>query len=191
MLVVLMLMATNNPILQQGVAGLRTDALEVQVGGVVLRTGEPGVIFGVVRIAKGKRFPAYVILVRHRVGKEEGANESSEEVVLEDRIARSRHSLLIEGKRLHLHQRIELAPDGAKILREEFRFGDKTFDPSNGRVFVLDLTGGTPRWEQRKLDLPSEVGELDNPRAAEEFARTQTTELSRQDRKIKAFVEGK
>jgi hypothetical protein len=65
----------------------------------------------------------------------------------------------------------------------------ETYDPKKkGRVFLLDLTGETPRWEQRKIDLPAEVG-ASNKKATEELAKKVLASVAAKDKKAKEFID--
>jgi hypothetical protein len=172
--------------LVQGTSGSRSDALEIHSGGLVVREGSAGVIFGTVRAGKGKRHLSYFVVFKHRL-RSEGKSDSSEEATAENSDGESKQSLTIDNQTLHVEYKVKLDAD-RKVRRETLTINGKSADPAKGRVFTVDLTVSPPKWEQHKLPLPAEVGEATSKKAAEDLARKVLATLAKEDRTVKAFV---
>jgi hypothetical protein len=167
----------------QAPTGSKSAQLEVQSGGLVLRDGEAGAAFGTVRVGKGKRQLSYFLVVKHELGKaektefDEGAEADNKKGKTNQRIAVDRVVEIVYEIRL-----------GEKEAGETLTINSKAQDLKKGRVFLLDLTGEAPRWEQRKIDLPAEV-EANNKKATEELAKKVLASVAAKDKKAKEFID--
>jgi hypothetical protein len=169
----------------QAPTGSKSAQLEVQAGGLVLRDGEAGAAFGTVRVGKDKRKLSYFIVVKHELGKAEKA-EFNEDAELDNKKGKTKQTLSLDGKSVEIVYEVRL---GDKEPGETVTINKETYDPKKkGRVFLLDLTGETPRWEQRKIDLPAEVG-ASNKKATEELAKKVLASVAAKDKKAKEFIE--
>src|SRR3954447_1947759 len=137
----------------QAPTGSTSAHLEVQAGGLVLRDGEAGAAFGTVRVGKDKRKLSYFVVVKHDLGKAE-KSEFNEDSDLDNKKGKTRQTISLDGKSVEIVYEVRL---GDKEAGETLAINKKAQDLKKGRVFLLDLTGETPRWEQRKIDLPAEV----------------------------------
>jgi hypothetical protein len=188
MFTLLLLLLAAKPELIQGTAGSKSDDLSIQAGGVVLREGEPGAAFATVRAGKAKRRLAFFVVLKHRYPGE-GRSASDEDVTVEGTKGTARHNLTVDGKTLALTYAVTL--DAAKKPKgETLTVAGKVADLAKGNVFLVDMTADPPRWEQRKLELPAEVGDLSTKAAAAALAKQAIAGLIKQDRKVKAFVDG-
>ena len=191
MLVLFVLLAGDKLALVQGVSGSQNDRIEVRAGGLVAHEGKAGCAFGVLRLGKGKRTLPYFIVLRHGLGGG-GKSESSESVMLEDQKADVKHTLTLDGKTLVIGHTVEVSADGKKVTKESIALNGKAMEPGKGRVFLVDLTVSPPKVEQRnKLTLPADVGDLTAEKGASELAQRVLADLPKQDKTIKAFLEGK
>jgi hypothetical protein len=168
----------------QAPAGSKSAQLEVQSGGLVLRDGEAGAAFGTVRVGKGKRQLSYFIVVKHELGKAE-KSECNEDADVDNKKGKTKQTISLDGKAVEIVYEVRL---GDKEAGETLTINKKAYDPKKGRVFLLDLTGETPRWEQRKIDLPAEV-EANNKKATEELAKKVLASVAEKDKKAKEFIE--
>jgi hypothetical protein len=162
----------------------RSPVLEVRSGGAILREGKPGAVFTLVQPEKAKRRFAFCLLIKHRLG-EEGANECNDEATVEKGVATIKQTVQIAGRSVQLDYKIELDP---KSDRETLTINKKSVDLSRGRVFLVDLTGKEPRWEQRKITLPDDPSEASSKKETEELAE-KVLSGAKTDRKIKEFLE--
>ena len=128
------------------------------------------------------------MVFKHRLGGE-GKSDFTEEATAEDAAGESKQSLTIDGKTLQVAYTVKLDVDAKKVSRETLTVNSKSVDLAKGRVFLVDLTTSPPKWEQRKLNLPAEVGEATSKKAAEELVKKVLASLTKEDRKVKAFVE--
>jgi hypothetical protein len=172
----------------QGTAGAGNDALEIHSGGLVVREGAAGAAFGTVRLGKGKRQLAYFLVFKHHLGGE-GKTDFHEDALVEDAGGEGKQSLTIDGKTLRVHYHVKVGGAG-KAAGEGLSLNKKAVDLARGRVFLVDLTVSPPTWEQRKLSLPAEAPLASSKKSAEELVGRVLPALVKQDRKVKAFVEG-
>ena len=168
----------------QAPSGSKSAQLEVQTGGLVLRDGEAGSAFGTVRLGKGKRQLSYFVVVKHELGKAE-KSEFNEDSDLDNKKGKTKQLLSMDGKSVEIVYEVRL---GDKETSETLTINKKTYDPKKGRVFLLDLTGEKPQWEQRKVDLPAEV-EANNKKATEELAKKVLASIAEKDKKAKEFID--
>jgi hypothetical protein len=165
--------------------GSKSDQFEVQAGGLVLREGEAGAAFGTVRVGKGKRQFTYFLVVKHDLGKAE-KTDFTEEANADDTDGDSKQILSLDGRSVEVVYKVRV--ESGKKVRETLTVNRKPIDLSKGRVLLVDLTAATPRWEQRKSDLP-EGAEAANKKAAEELAKKVLAGLAKQDRQSKDFID--
>jgi hypothetical protein len=171
----------------QGTSGSRTGQLEVHAGGLVVREGSAGSVFGTVRAGKGKRQLSYFVVVKHRLGGD-GKQATNEEATAENSEGESKQTLTIDGKSLQIDYKVKLDGD-RKVSRETIVVNGKTVDVAKGRVFLVDLTKSPPTWKQHKLNLPAEVASATTRKAAEELTRKVLASLTKQNPEVKSFVE--
>lgn len=170
----------------QGTSGSRSDSLELHAGGLVVREDEIGTAFGTYRVGKGKSQLTYLVLFKHRLGSETPL-EWSEETSAESDSASSKQVLAIDGKSLVIEYQLRLEPK--KSPRRTLTLNKKPVELSKGRVLLVDLTVNPPRWEQRRADLPGDVGETMSKKAAEELVRKVLASVTAKDSKVKEFAE--
>lgn len=169
----------------QATTGSRSDALEVRVGGLVVREGEAGAAFGNVQVGETGRRWTYFVVFKHALGCD-GRLEWAEETATDAATGRGKQMVAIDGRVLHLDYRVEAA---AKGVQETLRLNDRPADLARGRVFLVDLTVHPPTWEQRKFALPAEVGRVTTRKEAIEIVQQVFASFRRKDRQIHAFLE--
>lgn len=170
----------------QGTTGARSDRLELHAGGLVAREGEVGAAFGTYRVGKGKPQLAYLVLFKHRLGPETPL-ERSEETSADGDAASSKQALVLDGVRLVIEYQLHLDAKGPP--RRTITLNRKAIEPTKGRVLLVDLTVNPPRWEQRRGNLPLDVGETMSKKSAEELVRKLLSTLAAKDSKVKEFVD--
>lgn len=185
-----LLMKSDKAELIQAPSGSKSDHLEVQAGGLMLRDGEAGAAFGTVRAGKGKRQLAFFVVVKHELGKAE-KTDLSEDVATDGRKGTAKQTLSLDGKKIELTYEVT-TNDKDEVVTETLtvRAGDKDkqYELKNGRVLLVDLTKATPTHEQRKADLPAEV-EAANKKATEELSKAVLKKVGEQDKKAKEFID--
>ena len=168
-----------------GTTAVRSGAIELHTGGIVVREGEAGVAFGSVRMARGKRIPAYVLILDHRLGGE-GKSRFDDSASAEDDKAEAKQTITIDGHTLALVYRVAL--EARKPAVESLTLEGKVIDLSRGRVFLVDMKSSPPRWEQRKVELPAEVDAATSKKAASALAAKLLAHLRDKDRRVKEFA---
>jgi hypothetical protein len=165
--------------------GSKSDHLEVQAGGLVLREGEAGAAFGAAQVGKGKRQLTYFLVLKHDLGKAE-KTDFSEEANADNADGDSKQTISLDGRSVEVVYKVRV--ESGKKVSESLTVNKKTIDLSKGRVLLVDLTATTPTVEQRKADLPAEV-EASNKKSAAELARKVLASLAKQDKKVKEFID--
>lgn len=169
----------------QGTSGSRSDKLELHAGGLVVREDEVGAAFGTYRVGKGKAQLTYFVLFKHRLAAETPL-DWSEETSAEGDGASSKQVLAIDGKSLVIEYQLRL--EAKRQPRRALTVNKKPVELAKGRVLLVDLTVNPPRWEQRRADLPGDVGETMTRKEAEELVRKALASATR-DSKVREFVE--
>ncbi|NBO93011.1 MAG: hypothetical protein EBV06_11980 [Planctomycetia bacterium] len=188
--ILLMLLAVDKPLLIQSVSGSSNNRIEAKTGGLVARRGEPAVAFALLRLGKGKRTLPYFALIRY--GADAGGQaQSSDDVMLEDRKASMKHTLSLDNKTVLIAHTVEVSPDATRTLRESLTIDSKAIDLARGRVFLIDLTEGSAKWEQKKLDLPAEIADPMTAKDTTDLVGRVLADLIKQDKNVKAFLETK
>ncbi|MFO0880561.1 MAG: hypothetical protein U0840_24710 [Gemmataceae bacterium] len=170
-----------------GTTGARSEGLELQAGGLVVRAREPGVAFTLIEVNKGRPQLGYVLLLRHRFSAEVPL-ESSDEAIAEGSTAWSRQTISSDGKTLQVEYQVQVEARTKKIAQQSLSLNKKPVDLSRGKVLLVDLTATPPRWEQRRPELPTDPGEAITGRAADALSRKILVAVKK-DRKVREFLE--
>lgn len=168
----------------QPLAASKSDQLEVQSGGLVFREGEAGAAFGAVQVGKGKRQFSYFLVVKHDIGTAE-KSEFGEEANATDGEGETKQTITIEGRTLEVVYKLSV--EAGKKKGESLTLNKKAIDLSKGRVLLVDMTPGGPKWEQSKAELPGDVAAA-TKKAADDLAKKTLAALAK-DRKVKEFID--
>jgi hypothetical protein len=187
-----LLLGAEKAELIQAPSGSKSDNLEVQAGGLVLRDGEAGTAFGTVRAGKGKRQLSYFVVLRHHLGKAE-KSDFNEEATADLAAGQSKQTLSLDGKSVEIVYKVAIDKEG-KVTDESLTVSSSAGKKEthkdlkkSGRVLLVDLTGKEPTFEVRKGELPAEV-EAPTKKAAEELAKKVLAKLA-EDKKVKEFID--
>jgi hypothetical protein len=173
--------------LVQGTSGAKAGMVEVHAGGLVLRQGSAGSAFGTVRKGKGKLGLSYFVLLRSNYNADSSV-DSSEEVQAETNKASSKQVVGVDGSKLTIAYAVEIDRRTKAVLRETLTVNGTSVDLARGRVLLVDLRGGTPKWQQKNLTLPAEVPDTGDKKATLALAQKVSASLVRQDKSVRAFV---
>jgi hypothetical protein len=141
-----------------------------------------------VQAGKAKRQLSYFILFKHRPAAAMPL-ESAEEATVEGDTGSSKQVLTVDGRSLQIDYQAQLDAASKKVSRESLVVNKKSVDLTRGRLLLADLTVSPPRWEQRKVDLPAELGEATSRKGAEELVRKVLAGAARKDRRVKEYLE--
>lgn len=179
-----LLLLTEKLELIQPLAGSKSNQLEVQSGGLVFREGEAGSAFGSVRVGTGKRQFSYYLIVKHDLGQSE-KSDFGEEANAKDGEGETKQTLTIDMRALEAVYKVSV--EGKKV-KETLTLNKKEIDLSKGRVLLVDMTPGGPKWEQIKADLTGEASAA-TKKEADALAKKTLASLAKQDRKVKEFLD--
>ena len=79
------------------------------------------------------------------------------------------HTIVLNGKTLKAKYEIEL-DENNKSVNEVLEIGGKPVDIKSGRLFLIDLTTASPTYEQKDVELPKQISELESPADVESMA---------------------
>src|SRR5262245_1949648 len=102
-----LLLASDKAELIQAPSGSKSDHLEVQSGGLVLRDGEAGSAFGTVRVGKGKRQLSYFVVVKHELGKAD-KSDFNEEANADEKDGETKQILSLDGKTVEIVYKVRV-----------------------------------------------------------------------------------
>jgi hypothetical protein len=171
----------------QPLAGAKSDSLEVQAGGLVLREGEAGAAFGTARVGKDKRQMTYFAVDKHDLGKAE-KSDFTEDTNAAEEAGDTKQVLSLDGRTVEISYKVTVKA-GKKVGESlTVKVNGKAIDAGKGRVLLIDLTQATPTVEAVKADLPEDA-EAGTKRATEELAGKVLASLAKQDKKVAEFIE--
>lgn len=174
---------------------LSSDPLDITSRRLVVVPPEPGVAFSTVRkLGEVEEF-AYLILFRygerirsHGSGLLKGG-ERRLRCMLESsgKWAETSAAFELNGKPIEVRYRVELNETLTAVASERLTVEGQYVDMRSGRVFLVDLTGTSTVYRQRKLQLPAIPVKLETKEDAERAAEAVRRSLEGQDPEIKAF----
>jgi hypothetical protein len=175
-------------IVQQGPRSL-CGQLGVSGGNLVFAAPEPSLVFGTVRKPGGPEQFTYLILFRYGRRPSVGWDRDYRFHSTSDgRKAEAKDSMELNGRRIEVVYRVELDERLAAVANESLTIDGQSKDMSSGRVFLVDLTAGTPAYRQKEADLPAIPSELESTEDLERLAEAIRNSLESQDPEIKAFL---
>jgi hypothetical protein len=179
--------ADDKATLVRGVTGGNNGIVEVQAGGLALREGEVGGAFGTVQLASGKRRFSYFVVLKHGLNGETGTSTSEKSRVTRT-TGESTQVVGVGDSKLTIAYRVQL--DGRKALgKETLTVNGKAVDAAKGRVLVVDMTARPPTWGQLKVELPAEVPDASEPKAAAALVKRTLAELAKKNKPLRAIIQ--
>lgn len=184
----LLALASERMEVVQGTTAARSETLEVHGGGLVVRDGEAGVAFSSLRVGKGKRQPAFVIVFRHNL-LGEGKSEFDDSCSADEAKAEARQAITVNGKAIRIEYKATLDPRSKRLARETLTVNGETVDLTRGRVLLVDLEATAVTTRQRKIDLPTDVDAATGRKAAAILSGKLLAHLRGKDNEVRKFLD--
>ena len=158
-------------------------------GALIFNERGPGFAVGFIQTGPETMECTYINLIRFPKGNPSQTTFSTLRKKLKDRVCITNNlhcgdeSLAFE----HTFQQDQLP-----FMDEQFLIQEQRFDPRNGRLFLIDLSGAAPVTVQKNIDLPSPgaFASITNGLVLE-FADRALNDLIQKDEGVRDFVSGK
>jgi hypothetical protein len=167
------------------------DGFWYQDGGLFLKEGSPGVMFGMMaRKPGGERELAYLVIFEHQGTATSKCARTSN---VTDKGGKVRLVTMTEGlgndsQRIDLKLEIEIDSPTKTVKREHLTFDGKEIDLDKGRLFLVDLRPETPKWEQVQAKLPANLPNPKETAGVRELARRVLDELPKESEAVRTFL---
>ncbi|WP_145391369.1 hypothetical protein [Stieleria neptunia] len=160
-----------------------SDGLSISNGNVVVKENQPGVAFATVTLPGQSKRIAYFLVFNHDrpnagVTSEGGSRGAT---------ASTSHTINTYGNESTAKYELVLKSGADSIETETISIDDEAFGSSKGRVFLIDMKLDPPGVSQFHLDLPTEVPELKETEATEQFSHDALTAMRKADQAVDAF----
>jgi hypothetical protein len=167
------------------------DGLWYQDGGLFVKEGSPGVMFGMMaRKPGGERELAYLVIFEHQ---ETATSKFARTSNVTDKGQKVRLVTMTEGfgsgsQRIDLKLEVEIDSPTKTVKREHMTFDGKEIDLGKGRLFLVDLTPESPKWEQVKAKLPANPPDPTETAGVRELVKRIFDELPKESEAVRAFL---
>ena len=162
-----------------------SDDLSVTSGNVILKEGQPGIAFAfATKPGQSKEF-TYFVVFNHDLGngdvnvKSIGNSDGS--------TAHTFHSITAFGTDCKVEYRVGLKADRKTVETETTLIADAPYDPSKGKLFLIDMKATPPTVTQLNLELPSEIPNLKETDSVEKFSLDTLNGLRKTDKTVDEF----
>ena len=165
----------------EGVA--KSDGLSVTNGNVNLKEGQPGIACAFVIKPGRTREVTYFLVFNHDFpiggfGTDGGSDGLT---------ASSSHTITAFGASCKVEYRVGLNADRKTVETEATLIAGKPFDPSKGKLFLIDMKSTPPTVTQLNLELPSPIPDLEETDAVEKFTQNSLKGLRKTDKAVDEF----
>jgi hypothetical protein len=173
----------NGAQLTMGEGSSDSDGLNVTNGNVVLKQGQPGIAYSFSTIpGREKRF-TYFLIFTYDFRNGRVMTQSSGD----DLTANASHTIKAFGNDCKAEYRIELDANTKAVATESTRIAESSFDPSKGKVFLVDMKTSPPEVTQLDLELPTTIPNLEKPESAERFGSDILNQLRKANKSVDSF----
>ena len=157
--------------------------LSVTTGNVIVKEGQPGIAFAFAMTPGQSREFTYFLVFNHDfpnggVKTQSGAAGST---------ADTSHTITAFGTDCAVEYLVELDADTRAVETETILVADAPYDPSKGKLFLIDMKATPPTVTQLNLELPSEIPNLKETDAAETFGQNTLNGLRKTDKTVDQF----
>ncbi len=175
----------NQLLMGEGVT--TSDDLSVTNGNVIVKEGQPGIAFAfATKPGQSKEF-TYFLVFNHDFPND-GVNmktQSHTDVSTAD----TSHTITAFGTDCKVEYRVALKADTRTVETETTLIADAPYDPSKGKLFLIDMKTTPPTVTQLHLELPSEIPNLKETDATEKFGQDTLNGLRKADKTVDDFCE--
>jgi hypothetical protein len=164
-----------------------SEGLSVSSMSLWLRRDSPGVAFGMSRGAVTPWAYSYLLLIKGDPRRERLAGHNST-CSSDGQTATGGGHVEINGVRADVAYSLRIGPQGKQDLVEGITINGKAFDLGQGRVFLVDLSGGPARVRQVNTDLPRPAVTPKTPKEVDRLAREHLKRLRKQSAAVRVFL---
>ncbi len=166
-----------------GEGQVSTEGLSVTNGNVILKEGQPGLAFAfATKPSQSKEF-TYILVFNHDFPNGGVGTQSS----LNGLMASTSHTITAFGANCKVEYRVGMNADRKAVDTEAILISDAPFDPSKGKLFLVDMKASPPTVTQLNLELPSQIPDLTETDAMERFAHDTLDGLRKTDKTVDEF----
>ncbi len=162
-----------------------SDGLSISSGNVIIQSNQPGIAFATVTTPEQPKSLAYFLVFNHDLANKAGVKTGCGS---NGTTANTFHTLNCFGNQCTVAYKIVLENDAHDVAIEELTIG-KSFDPDNGRVFLIDMKVAPPELTQLKLQLPADVPSLKATHETQKFGQATLTALRKADPTVDDFCQ--
>ncbi len=126
---------------------------------------------------------AYALIFNH-----DGPNTSvKSESGISDATGNTTHTMTCDGNDCNAAYHVTLSEDGKDVATESITIAGKPYDPTQGRLFLIDIESRPPTVTQMDLELPADIPDLKETEATEAFGDETLNGLRHADTNVDAF----
>lgn len=166
-----------------GEGEVTSKKLSVTTGNFILKEGQPGIAFAfATKPGQTKEF-TYLMVFNcdfPNGGVTTGGNSSGS-------TADTFHTIKAFGNECKVEYHVGLSSDSKTVDLETTLIADARYDPSKGKLFLIDMKTMPPTVTQLKLQLPSQIPNLEQTDSVEKFGQNTLNELRKTDKTVDEF----
>jgi hypothetical protein len=174
----------------QGGNSSENDGFWYQDGGLFLKNDSPGVMFGMAKTPAGEREFVYLVVFKHQATATSKFARTSNltNKAGKERLVTMTDGLGIGSQRIDLKLEIEIDSPTKTVKREHLTFDGKEIDLRKGRLFLVDLTPETAKWEQVQAKLPANLPDPIETKGVRELVKRVLDELPKESEAVRTFL---
>jgi hypothetical protein len=183
----------------EGGGSTESDSFGFQAGGLFLKEGLPGVMFGTEKKPAGEREFVYLVIFKHQVSatsnfitRSNSLNATGGEkrlVTMTADLGLGIGGLGIGVQQADLKSVVEIETRTKTVKRETLTLNGKEVDLGRGRLFLADLAGTTkPKWEQVHAKLPANLPDPKETKGVRDLVRRVFDELPKESESVRDFL---
>jgi hypothetical protein len=177
----------------QGGGTSESDGLWFQDGGLFFKNDSPGVMFGMARTPGGEREFVYLVVFKHQAtatSKFARTSNMTDKAAKagKERLVTMTDGLGIGSQRIDLKLEIEIDSPTKTVKRGHLTFDGKESDLRKGRLFLVDLTPETAKWEQVQAKLPTKLPDPIETKGVRELVKRVFDELPKESEAVRNFL---
>jgi hypothetical protein len=159
------------------------EGLSLTNGNVILKEGQPGLAFAfATKPSQSKEF-TYILVFNHDFPNGGIGTQSNSGGLT----ASTSHAITAFGADCKVEYRVGLNAVRKAVETEAILIADAPFDPTKGKLFLVDMKASPPTVTQLNLELPSHIPDLKETDAMERFAQDTLEGLRKTDKTVDEF----
>jgi hypothetical protein len=160
--------------------------LAVSNGPVIQLENHPGILFAFVTKPNRPKALTYCVVFNHDFPAA-AFNSMKTSSTSDGTNAGTSHTIRAFGATCNVEYQVTLADDGETVAEETTFVGGNSYDPSQGKLFLIDMKSNPVAVTQVDLDLPSAIPDMQEVEAAEKFGLDTLKGLREASETVDAF----